>query len=41
MIGVHDEGKSIGYLLKNGAWHMVEQGLGGVVIGIVFSKFSS
>ena len=36
MAGAHDT--SIMYVLKNGAWHVVEQGIGGVVIAFLFSK---
>ena len=34
MAGAH--GDSISYVFKNAAWHMVEQGLGGIVIGIIY-----
>ena len=36
MAGVH--GESILYVLKNAAWHMVEQGVGGIVIGLVYGR---
>ncbi len=37
--GAHSHGAATdyGYLLINGAWHLVEQGAGGVVMGLVFS----
>jgi len=38
MAGAH--GQSIPYVFKNAAWHMVEQGIGGIVIAIVFAKFA-
>lgn len=31
-------GDSITYVIKNGVWHMVEQGVGGIVIGLVYGK---
>ncbi len=34
MAGAH--GTSVLYVIKNGAWHMVEQGIGGIVIALVF-----
>ena len=36
MAGAHDT--SIIYVIKNAAWHMVEQGIGGIVLGVVFWK---
>ena len=33
MAGAHDT--SVVYVLKNSLWHMVEQGIGGVVVGLV------
>lgn len=36
MAGAH--GESIIYVFKNSAWHMVEQGLGGVIIGLIYGK---
>jgi len=33
MVGAH--GKPLGYVLKNAAWHVVEQGVGGIVIALV------
>ena len=39
MAGAHDE--SISYVFKNAAWHMVEQGAGGIVIAYVFAKFGT
>ncbi len=34
MAGAH--GESILYVLKNSAWHMIEQGFGGIIIGLVY-----
>jgi len=36
MAGAH--GTSISYVLKNGLWHLVEQGVGGMVLGFVYGK---
>jgi hypothetical protein len=36
MAGAH--GTSLLYVFKNAAWHMVEQGIGGVVIGLIYGK---
>ncbi len=36
MAGAH--GDSISYVFKNAAWHTVEQGLGGVILGVIYSK---
>jgi hypothetical protein len=33
MVGAH--GKSLSYVLKNSAWHVIEQGVGGVLIAQV------
>ena len=33
MAGAHDT--SVAYVLKNSLWHMVEQGFGGIVVGLV------
>jgi hypothetical protein len=30
-------GAALSYLLINGGWHLVEQGLGGVIIALIFS----
>lgn len=38
MAGAH--GGSIVYVLKNAAWHMVEQGVGGIVIAAVYRRYS-
>jgi len=32
----HGEAARYGYLLVNGAWHLVEQGVGGGIMGLVF-----
>ncbi len=37
MSGAH-EGKSIIYVLKNGLWHMVEQGIGGIITGLIYGR---
>jgi uncharacterized membrane protein YvlD (DUF360 family) len=36
MAGAH--GDSIIYVFKNSAWHLVEQGLGGIIIGMIYGK---
>lgn len=36
MAGAHDT--SLLYAIKNGAWHMVEQGIGGIVIALILGK---
>ena len=36
MAGAH--GESIIYVIKNSIWHMVEQGIGGIIIGLVYGK---
>ena len=36
MAGAH--GDSIIYVFKNSAWHLVEQGLGGIIIGLIYGK---
>lgn len=36
MAGAH--GGSIAYVFKNGAWHVVEQGLGGWIAGLVWAR---
>ena len=36
MAGAH--GDSILYVLKNTVWHMVEQGIGGIVIAFVYAR---
>lgn len=38
MAGAH--GDSISYLFKNTAWHIVEQGLGGIIIALTYYKFT-
>ena len=35
--GAHGE-ESISYVLINSAWHMVEQGVGGVIIGLIYGR---
>ena len=37
MAGSH--GESISYVFKNAIWHMVEQGVGGIIIALVYAKF--
>ncbi|MBW1767655.1 MAG: hypothetical protein JRF49_07320 [Deltaproteobacteria bacterium] len=39
MAGAH--GDSISYVFKNAAWHMVEQGLGGIIIGLIYGRFKA
>ncbi len=36
--GAHagSDGSSVSYLLINGVWHLVEQGIGGIIIGLIF-----
>ncbi len=36
MAGAH--GDSILYVFKNAAWHMIEQGVGGIIIGLVYGR---
>ena len=36
MAGAH--GDSISYVFKNAAWHMIEQGVGGIIIGLVYGR---
>jgi len=36
MAGAH--GDAIGYVFFNAAWHMVEQGVGGIVIALIYAK---
>jgi hypothetical protein len=36
MAGAH--GSSISYVFKNAAWHMIEQGIGGIIIGFVHAR---
>jgi hypothetical protein len=36
MAGAH--GDSIFYVIKNALWHMIEQGLGGIIIGTIYGK---
>jgi hypothetical protein len=36
MVGAHSE--SILYVIRNAIWHMVEQGIGGIVLALVFWK---
>ncbi len=37
MAGAH--GDSLAYVFKNGIWHMVEQGIGGVIIALTLRRF--
>lgn len=39
MAGAH--GDSISYVFKNGAWHMIEQGAGGIIIGFIYGKLQA
>jgi hypothetical protein len=36
MAGAHDT--SVIYVVKNSVWHMVEQGIGGIVVGLIFGR---
>jgi len=36
MAGAH--GNPISYVLKNGLWHMVEQGVGGMIIASIYAR---
>lgn len=36
MAGAH--GNSISYVFKNAVWHMIEQGFGGIIIGLVYGR---
>ena len=36
MVGAH--GESLSYVIRNGLWHIVEQGLGGIVLGLIYGK---
>lgn len=36
MVGAHDT--SILYVIKNSLWHMVEQGIGGIMIGMIYGR---
>lgn len=36
MAGAH--GESLSYVFKNGEWHAVEQGLGGIVLGLIHGQ---
>jgi len=38
MAGAHDT--SILYVIENAIWHMVEQGIGGITLGVVFWNVS-
>lgn len=37
MTGAHG-GRSIAYVIKNGLWHMVEQGIGGIIVGSIIGR---
>lgn len=37
MMGAH-EGKSILYVLQNSGWHIIEQGIGGIIIGLIYGR---
>ncbi len=39
MAGAH--GDSISYVIINSAWHMIEQGVGGIIIGLVYGKIQA
>lgn len=40
MTGAHD-GKSIIYVFKNAGWHMIEQGIGGIIIGLIYGRIKN
>jgi len=31
-------GDSISYVFKNAAWHLIEQGFGGIIIGLIYGR---
>ena len=37
MAGAHE--KSLSYVFKNALWHMVEQGVGGIIIALVYHRY--
>ena len=39
MAGAH--GDSISYVFKNAVWHMIEQAVGGIIIGLIYGRFHS
>ncbi len=39
MAGAHDT--SILYVVKNAIWHMIEQGFGGIIIGLIYGRINS
>ena len=39
MAGAH-HGKSIAYVFKNAAWHMVEQGIGGIIVALIYGRIN-
>ncbi len=36
MAGAHEA--SLSYVFRNGIWHVIEQGIGGIVLGILYGK---
>ncbi len=38
MAGAH--GTSVLYVIKNSLWHMVEQGIGGLLIGLIYGRLA-
>jgi len=40
MTGAHG-GKSIIYVCKNAGWHMIEQGIGGIIISVFYGRMST
>ena len=40
MTGAHD-GKDIVYVFKNAGWHMVEQGIGGMIMGLIYGEMEN
>jgi hypothetical protein len=39
-LAAHDN-SSIVYIIKNSLWHMVEQGIGGIIIAVIYGKNKS
>ena len=39
LAGAH--GQELSYVFKNGIWHVVEQGFGGLVIGLIFGQLKA
>ena len=39
MTGAHD-GKSVIYVIKNAGWHIIEQGIGGIIMGLIYGRLN-